>query len=76
MKGLPSNLAGYDRFCTQGHVFELLPEAPLLFSDASLAPFEVFPGAFGICDEITQVPLNFALNCHLELRMGIILLSC
>lgn len=51
MKGLPSNLAGYDRFCTQGHVFELLPEAPLLFSDASLAPFEVFPGDFGICDE-------------------------
>ena len=51
MKGLPSNLAGYDRFCTQGHVFELLPEAPLLFSDDSLAPSEVSPGAFGICDE-------------------------
>ena len=29
MKGLPSNLAGYDRFCTQKYVFELLAEAPL-----------------------------------------------
>lgn len=51
IKGLPSDLAGHDRSCTQKHVFELLAEAPLLFSGASPAPAEVLPGAFGICDE-------------------------
>ena len=51
MKGLPRDLAGHDKFCTQNHIFELLAKAPFLFPDASPAPIEGFPGAFGICDE-------------------------
>ena len=62
MKGLPSNLAGHDRSCTQKHVFELLAKAPLLFSDASPAPVEVFPGAFGICDENHTVSVELCIQ--------------